>query len=73
MSDIKYKWAKGKNSIGLDEKLSLPQFAVAGHRQDTKVIPLSTGQYNTFNYICSLTNVHSFFHFLITTFISNQW
>lgn len=45
MSDIKYKWAKGKNSIGLDEKLSLPQFAVAGHRQDTKVIPLSTGEY----------------------------
>lgn len=43
MLDIHYKWAKGRGSVGLDEMVSLPQFAVAGHRQLEKIIPLSTG------------------------------
>lgn len=45
MADIKYKWGKGPKSVGLDEKLSLPQFSVVGHRQLEKVIALSTGEY----------------------------
>lgn len=60
MSDIKYTWAKGKGSIGLDEKLSLPQFAVAGHRQLQKVIPLSTGKKYTF---------YSLYFFVFTIFL----
>lgn len=65
MSDIKYTWAKGKGSIGLDEKLSLPQFAVAGHRQLQKVIPLSTGKKHTFHSLYSFVSI-IFFSFYCT-------
>lgn len=44
MADIKYKWAKGPGSVGIDEKLELPQFKVVGHKQHEKVIALSTGK-----------------------------
>ncbi|RWS24186.1 gamma-aminobutyric acid receptor subunit beta-like protein [Leptotrombidium deliense] len=44
MSDIRYKWQKGENSVGLGD-FKLPQFKVAGHRQQDKVINLTTGEY----------------------------
>lgn len=46
MSDIIYTWGKGNASVGLDNRLSLPQFKVVGHRQETKIESLSTGNYS---------------------------
>ena len=43
MTDIIYRWTNDK-AVGLDDKLSLPQFRVMGHVQSEKVISLSTGQ-----------------------------
>ena len=43
MADIKYRWTS-KTAVGLDPKLSLPQFRVMGHTQSEKVINLSTGE-----------------------------
>lgn len=44
MADIKYRWAKGLKSVGIDPSLELPQFRVVGHKQTEKMIPLSTGK-----------------------------
>ena len=44
MKDIIYKWAKGKESVGIQKNLELPQFRLLGHRQGAKNITLSTGE-----------------------------
>ena len=43
MSDIKYKWNDGLNSVQISSDVSLPQFKVLGHRQKTIEASLSTG------------------------------
>jgi glycine receptor alpha-3 len=44
MADIRYRWAKGGESVGILEKLELPQFRLLGHRQKMKYVSLSTGK-----------------------------
>lgn len=50
MADIRYKWSKGKDSVGLNGDLELPQFKVVGFKQDTKENSMSTGELIVFNY-----------------------
>ncbi|XP_076352471.1 gamma-aminobutyric acid receptor subunit beta-like [Tachypleus tridentatus] len=45
MTDIRYKWREG-NSVGISQDLELPQFKVAGHRQSSKEVVLTTGNYS---------------------------
>ena len=44
MSDIRYKWNDGLNSVQISSDVSLPQFKVLGHRQKTIEASLSTGE-----------------------------
>jgi hypothetical protein len=44
MSDIRYKWNDGLNSVQISADVSLPQFKVLGHRQKTIEASLSTGK-----------------------------
>ena len=44
MSDIRYKWNDGLNSVQVSGDVSLPQFKVLGHRQKTIEASLSTGK-----------------------------
>jgi hypothetical protein len=44
MSDIRYKWNDGLNSVQISSDVSLPQFKVLGHRQKTIEASLSTGK-----------------------------
>jgi len=44
MSDIRYKWNDGLNSVQISADVSLPQFKVLGHRQKTIEASLSTGE-----------------------------
>ena len=48
MSDIRYKWNDGLNSVQVSGDVSLPQFKVLGHRQKTIEASLSTGEYSIF-------------------------
>ncbi|RWS30222.1 mutant GABA gated chloride channel-like protein [Leptotrombidium deliense] len=49
MADIRYKWHKGKASVGIMQGLVLPQFRIVGHRIREKEVVLSTGkQYENF-------------------------
>ena len=52
MSDIRYKWNDGLNSVQISSDVSLPQFKVLGHRQKTIEASLSTGKYHL-SVICS--------------------
>jgi glycine receptor alpha-3 len=45
MSDLRYKWAKGLQSVGVSSDVSLPQFKVIGHRQQAVEISLSSGKH----------------------------
>ncbi|KAI1286413.1 Gamma-aminobutyric acid receptor subunit beta [Halotydeus destructor] len=67
MADIKYVWGKAGKSVGLDDKLSLPQFRVVGHRQQDKVITLSTGNYSRL--ICDIQFARSLGFYLIQIYI----
>lgn len=44
MRDIRYKWNSGEKSVGISNEVQLPQFRVLGHRQRSKIAPLSTGK-----------------------------
>ena len=48
MSDIRYKWNDGLNSVQISSDVSLPQFKVLGHRQKTIEASLSTGTFSIF-------------------------
>ena len=54
MSDIRYKWNDGLNSVQISSDVSLPQFKVLGHRQKTIEASLSTGD-NQENLIIIIT------------------
>jgi hypothetical protein len=45
MMDIRYTWSKGKDSVGLNGDLELPQFKVVGYKQDQKDVVMSTGTF----------------------------
>ena len=46
MSDIRYKWNDGMNSVQISPDVSLPQFQVLGFRQKSVEAILSTGNYS---------------------------
>ena len=53
MSDIRYEWNDGLNSVQISADVSLPQFKVLGHRQKTIEASLSTGK-EIFKYFSSM-------------------
>ena len=46
MSDLKYKWQDGENSVKMDKHIQLPQFVLLGHRQRIIEASLSSGNYS---------------------------
>jgi glycine receptor alpha-3 len=50
MSDIRYKWNDGLNSVQISSDVSLPQFKVLGHRQKTIEASLSTGRWKSIRF-----------------------
>merc|ERR1719233_1117039 len=46
MSDIKYKWEDGDNSVQMSPDVSLPEFNVLGYRQRIIEASLSSGNYS---------------------------
>lgn len=67
MSDIRYKWKDGPNSIGISQEVSLPQFKVLGHVQKISEVSLSTGNYSRL--ICEIRFVRSMGYYLIQIYI----
>lgn len=57
MRDIRYKWNKGPNSVGVSNEVSLPQFKVLGHRQRAMEISLTTGKYRVFQFRFYIPNI----------------
>ena len=43
MSDIRYKWNDGLDSVQISSDVSLPQWKILGHRQKTMEASTSTG------------------------------
>lgn len=46
MSDLKYRWNDGLNSVQMSPDVSLPEFNVLGHRQRLVEASLSSGNYS---------------------------
>jgi gamma-aminobutyric acid receptor subunit beta len=46
MSDLKYAWNSGENSVQMSPDVALPQFNVLGHRQRLVEVSLSSGNYS---------------------------
>merc|ERR1712013_644278 len=46
MSDLKFRWEDGENSVQMSPDVSLPQFDVLGHRQRIVEASLSSGNYS---------------------------
>merc|ERR1719250_287035 len=46
MSDLRYRWNDGLNSVQLSPDVSLPEFDVLGHRQRFVEASLSSGNYS---------------------------
>ncbi|XP_060864886.1 gamma-aminobutyric acid receptor subunit beta-like isoform X2 [Metopolophium dirhodum] len=67
MRDIRYKWNKGPNSVGVSNEVSLPQFKVLGHRQRAMEISLTTGNYSRL--ACEIQFVRSMGYYLIQIYI----
>lgn len=43
MLDIKYVWSKGNKSVGVQGDVTLPQFKIMGHEQESAIAALTTG------------------------------
>lgn len=72
MSDIRYIWADGANSVGVSNEVSLPQFKVNGYKQRANEISLSTGNYSRL--ACDIQFVRSMGYYLIQIYIpSSEW
>nr|WMV64427.1 GABA-gated anion channel Rdl subunit variant [Pardosa pseudoannulata] len=67
MRDIRYYWLKGENSVGMSSDVELPQFKVVGHRQRSKEVPLTTGNYSRL--ICEIQFIRSMGYYLIQIYI----
>ncbi|XP_071745406.1 gamma-aminobutyric acid receptor subunit beta isoform X5 [Lepeophtheirus salmonis] len=70
MSDIRYKWNDGLNSVQISSDVSLPQFKVLGHRQKTIEASLSTGNYSRL--ACEIQFVRSMGYYLIQIYIPSS-
>jgi len=70
MSDIRYKWNDGLNSVQVSGDVSLPQFKVLGHRQKTIEASLSTGNYSRL--ACEIQFVRSMGYYLIQIYIPSS-
>jgi len=70
MSDIRYKWNDGLNSVQISSDVSLPQFKVLGHRQKTIEASLSTGNYSRL--ACEIQFVRSMGYYLIQVYIPSS-
>ncbi|XP_059079953.1 gamma-aminobutyric acid receptor subunit beta-like [Tigriopus californicus] len=70
MSDIRYKWNDGLNSVQISADVSLPQFKVLGHRQKTIEASLSTGNYSRL--ACEIQFVRSMGYYLIQIYIPSS-
>ena len=46
MSDLKYAWHSGENSVQMSPDVELPQFNVLGHRQRLVEVSLTSGNYS---------------------------
>uniref|UniRef100_T1IRU1 Neurotransmitter-gated ion-channel transmembrane domain-containing protein n=1 Tax=Strigamia maritima TaxID=126957 RepID=T1IRU1_STRMM len=70
MKDIRYVWHKGQHSVGISPEVQLPQFRVLGHRQKSKEINLSTGNYSRL--ACEIQFVRSMGYYLIQIYIPSS-
>lgn len=70
MSDIRYKWNDGLDSVQISSDVSLPQFKVLGHRQKTIEASLSTGNYSRL--ACEIQFVRSMGYYLIQIYIPSS-
>jgi gamma-aminobutyric acid receptor subunit beta len=70
MSDIRYKWNDGLNSVQISSDVSLPQFKVLGHWQKTIEASLSTGNYSRL--ACEIQFVRSMGYYLIQIYIPSS-
>ena len=46
MSDLKYAWNAGDDSVQMSQEVTLPQFKVLGHRQRLIEVSLTSGNYS---------------------------
>ena len=46
MSDLKYRWQYGNDSVQMSPDVQLPQFIVLGHRQRFIEVSLTSGNYS---------------------------
>lgn len=67
MQDIRYKWQEGEESVGMSTDVELPQFKVRGHRQSSKEVILTTGNYSRL--ACEIQFVRSMGYYLIQIYI----
>ncbi|OXA49894.1 gamma-aminobutyric acid receptor subunit beta [Folsomia candida] len=70
MSDLRYRWAKGLQSVGISSDVSLPQFKVTGHRQQAVEISLSSGNYSRL--ACEIQFERSMGYYLIQIYIPSS-
>jgi hypothetical protein len=70
MTDIRYKWNDGLNSVQISSDVSLPQFKVLGHRQKIIEAELSTGNYSRLS--CEIQFVRSMGYYLIQIYIPSS-
>lgn len=56
MSDIRYFWKDGLNSVGMSSEVELPQFRVLGHKQKSTEINLTTGTADLIQYTLNVTH-----------------
>ncbi|XP_021961659.1 gamma-aminobutyric acid receptor subunit beta [Folsomia candida] len=63
MSDIRYSWAKGVDSVGVAGDVSLPQFKIVGHRQLVNEASLGSGNYSRLE--CELVFERSLGYYLL--------
>ncbi|XP_054721261.1 gamma-aminobutyric acid receptor subunit beta-like [Uloborus diversus] len=67
MRDIRYYWLEHERSIKMSSDVELPQFKVVGHRQRSKEVPLTTGNYSRL--ICEIQFIRSMGYYLIQIYI----
>ncbi|XP_071043418.1 gamma-aminobutyric acid receptor subunit beta [Parasteatoda tepidariorum] len=67
MADITYFWLQGLKSVGMSGDVELPQFKVLGHRQSSKEVSLTTGNYSRL--ICEISFIRSMGYYLIQIYI----
>nr|ALS46608.1 GABA gated chloride channel RDL2 [Tetranychus cinnabarinus] len=67
MRDIKYVWSKGNKSVDVQGDVTLPQFKIMGHEQESAIAALTTGNYSRL--ICKIKFSRSLGFYLIQIYI----